>query len=238
MLVALWQLVPVAIGVMASPVAVMALIGILLSRHARRNGVGYLVGWALCTAVLLATSMLVFTVADASGSYREAAWVPFVHIVIAVACILGAIWTFARARQVVARVAAARTPDEIAAATPQLPGIVRSVEHFTPGRSFLLGFGIFLTPMNISLVVAAGFEIVLATVDDRFVALIALGFIVAAAAPVAVPVLTVLIRGDGATPLIRRLRRWMLRRNGYLSAGILVLVGILQLIKALQGWLS
>lgn len=235
---ALWQLIPVALGVMASPVAVMALVGILLSRHARRNGVAYLMGWFASATVLLLIGILAFTAADAPGEFHEASWVPFVHISIAAVCLVGALWTFLRARLVVARVAAARTPDELAAATPQLPGLVRSVAGFTPGRSFLLGLGIFLTPMNIALVAGAAIAIVLATLPTLEVLLTAYGFLIAATAPVAIPVLFVLVRGDRADPMLRLLRQWMLRGSGFLTAGVLAAVGVLQIVRALQGWFA
>lgn len=233
-----WQLIPVALGVMASPVALMALIGILLSRHARRNGVAYLIGWVLCATVLLTVSILVFTAADAPGAFREADWVPVVHMTVGVVCVGGAVWILRRARRVVARVAAAETPDELAAASPQLPGLVRSVEGFTPGRSFLLGMGIFLSPMNIVLVAAAGIEIALATLPRPELLVLACGFLIAAAAPVAIPVFSVIARGEGAEMTLRRLRRWMLHRSGFLTAGVLSVVGALQIVNAVQGWVA
>lgn len=234
---ALWQLVPVALGVMASPIAIMGLVGILLSRHARRNGSAYLAGWVVCASVLLTTCILTFSAADATGAYRDASWVPVVHSVVGVVCVLGAAWTFRRSRRVVERIASARTPDELAAATPQLPGLIRSVETFTPGRSFFLGLGVFLSPMNIALVAAAGVEIAVAGLQSFQRILIAGGFLLAAAAPVAIPVVWVLIRGQKAEPMLHALRRWMLAHNGLLTAGILAAVGVLQLIRAAQGWL-
>ncbi len=234
----IWRLAPVALGVMASPVAVMALIGILLSRHARPNGSAYLMGWTLCCGVLTAISVGAFTAMDATGEYREASWVPIVHFVVGLVCLGGAIWTFSRARRVMARVAAANIPGEGATAPPQLPGLVRSVESYTSRRAFLLGLVIFLSPMNIALVAAAGVEIAQAELPLSQSITTMVGFVVAAAAPVAIPVLSVLARGDGADPMLQRLRVWMLHHNGYLSAAVFAAVGGLQIFKATQGWLS
>lgn len=236
MIGAVWQLLPVALGVMASPLAVLGLVGILLSRQARRNGTAYLLGWTLATTLLLVAGIAIFAAADAIDGYKVAGWVPITHIVIGAVCILGAVWIFARARGVAAQLAAARTPAEFAAAAPQLPGLVRGVAGFTPGRSVLLGFGIFLNPMNISLVAAAAMAIVHSTPLPWERASLEFGFVVAAAAPVAIPVLVVLVRGRHADPMLRGLRRWMLKHNGYLSAAILLLVGALQIVKALQIW--
>lgn len=238
MIATVWQLLPVALGVMASPVAVMALIGILLSRNARRNGTAYLFGWVLCSSVLTVVSVAGFTAADASGAYRQADWVPIVHAVVGVICLGGAVWTFTRARKVVAQVARAHTPTEVAAAAPQLPGLIRSVADYTPARAFVLGLAIFLSPMNIALVAAAGVEIALADLTLNEAIPTMLGFVLASAALVAIPVITVLARGDDVDPLLERLRSWMLRHNGYLSAVIFTALGVLQLVKAVQGWLA
>ncbi|QDE34829.1 hypothetical protein FIV50_08505 [Microbacterium foliorum] len=237
MIETIWRLAPVALGVMASPVAVMALIGILLSRDARPNGSAYLMGWTLCCGALSAISVGIFTAMDATGAYREATWVPIVHFVVGLVCLGGAIWTFSRARRVMAHVAAANVPGEEVPSPPKLPGLIRSVESYTSRRAFLLGLVIFLSPMNIALVAAAGVEIAQAEMPLSQSIPMLLGFVVAAAAPVAIPVLSVLARGDRADPMLERLRLWMLHHNGYLSAAIFAAVGVLQVFKAAQGWL-
>lgn len=236
MIETVWQLAPVALGVMASPVAVMALIGILLSQDARRNGSAYLMGWVFCSSALTAASVAIFTAANATGAYREASWVPVVHLSVGVICVAGAVWTFTRARRLVARVAGTGAEDTESAVVPRMPGLVRSVEAVRPRRAFVLGIVIFLSPMNIALVAAAGIEMVLAELPPWQVMSMMVGFVIAASVPVALPVITVLARGDGADEMLRRLRSWMLQHHGYLSAGIFAGVGVLQLWKAVQGW--
>ncbi|MGV2982092.1 GAP family protein [Microbacterium sp. AGC85] len=236
MIDAIWQLVPVTLGVMASPIAITALAGILLSQHPRRNGVAYVIGWALCAAVLLTISLSVFRAAEAPGSYRDAEWMPLFHLTVGLICAGGAIWTYMRSRRVVERVAVATTPAQLADAAPQLPGLMRSVAHYTPPRSFLLGGAIFLSPMNIALVAAAGAEIVVAEFEPFVQNLFAAGFVAAAAAPVAAPVIMLLTLGERAAPLLGRLKDWMLRRNGLLTAGVLAVVAGLQIFKGIEGW--
>lgn len=232
----LWTLLPIVLGVIASPMAVMALIGVLLSKDARRNGAAYLTGWTMAIILSILFWYIIFE-ALAVGEPREpAAWVRVAHLVLAVGLGTGAAVTYRRARAVLARLAQARTPDEIAAATPQLPGILTSATRFTPARAFVVGGGIFLlNPLNLSLVAAAALEIALSsTLPLQRVWLMA-GFVIAAAAPVAVPVSTVLIRGPRADPMLARLRRWIVRNNGMLSAGLLLVVAVIQLGKALDG---
>lgn len=232
-----WQLIPIAIGVMASPVAVMALIGILLSRQARGNGVAYLLGWVLCSANLLALAILIFTVADASGALRDAAWVSIVHIVIGLICIGGGVWIRRRARRLVKRVTAAKGRGEAAAAL-RLPGLVRSVEEFSPLRSFLLGLGIFVSPMNVALVAAAAIEIVAADLPQSQLLVVAGAFLAATVVPVAIPVLALLVGREKAKPMLAGLRSWILHHHGDVTVVILIVIGLLQIARALERWVS
>ncbi len=235
----LWELVPIALGVIASPLAVMALLGVLLSKDSRRTGLAYLTGWTIAVIVSFLFWYVIFVVSAVGEPREPALWVRLLHLLLAIGLGTGAVLTYRRARTVLTRIAAARTPDEIAAATPQLPGILRSATQFTPTRALVVGGGIFLlNPLNISLVIAAALEIALSSLPSVQRVWLIAGFIVAAAAPVAVPVSVVLIRGEKADPLLDRLRAWVVRNNGMLSAGLLLVVAVLQLGKALDGVLG
>lgn len=57
MLGVIWEILPIALGVVASPVAVLALLGIMLSDDPRHNAVAYTLGWVTSVTV----SLLVWT---------------------------------------------------------------------------------------------------------------------------------------------------------------------------------
>lgn len=235
----LWQLVPIALGVIASPIAVMALIGVLLSENSRRIGVAYLTGWTIAVVLSFLLWYAIFVISAVGEPREPALWVRLLHLILAIGLGTGAVLTYRRARNVLTRVAAASTPDEIAAATPQLPGILRSATQFTPRRALVVGGGIFLlNPLNISLVGAAALEIALSSLPPVQRAWLIAGFVLAAAAPVAIPVSVVVIRGKKADPMLERLRGWVVRNNGMVSAGLLLVVAFLQLGKALDGVLG
>lgn len=235
----LWTLLPIALGVIASPMAVMALIGVLLSQDARRNGTAYLAGWTVAVVLSILVWYVIFDALAVGGPREPPIWVRMVHLLLALGLGAGAALTYRRARSVLTRMSQARTPDEIAAATPQLPGILKSATRFTPGRSFVVGGGIFLlNPLNISLVVAAALEVALSSTSTFQRVWLITGFVIAAAAPVAIPVFIVLTRGPRADPMLARLRTWIARNNGMLSAGLLLVVAMIQLWKALDGVLG
>ena len=54
------QLIPVALGVVLSPFAIMALVAVLLSRLPRVNGIAYLLGWTVGIVGLLALFLWLF----------------------------------------------------------------------------------------------------------------------------------------------------------------------------------
>ncbi len=233
-----WHLIPIALGVIASPVAVMALLGILLSRNARRNCGAFAAGWGVAIIASLGFFLGTFALLGVSEHHDDGVVVRVLHAMIGLLCLTGAVWTYRRARTVLQRVAAARTPEELTAATPQLPGLLHSTEEYTPLRSFTLGLGVFLlNPMNLSLVAASAIDLLAAGLDAGQLTALAVAFVLAAASPVLVPTVLIWMQTERATDWIGRLRGWILHNNGFLRAGILLLVGFLQLERALEGLL-
>jgi hypothetical protein len=93
-------------------------------------------------------------------------WVAVLRLLIALLLIGGAVWVYRRGRRHVDAVAAASTPREIAAAVPSLPGWLQAVSSFRPGRTFLVGVGLFvLNPVDASCAIIAALDIALADVS-------------------------------------------------------------------------
>ena len=67
MLGVVWEILPIALGVVASPVAVLALLGIMLSDDARHNAVAYTLGWVSSVTVLLVFWAALFTALGADS---------------------------------------------------------------------------------------------------------------------------------------------------------------------------
>ncbi len=231
----IWQMIPVTLGVIASPVAVLALLGIMLSDDSVRNAGSYAAGWIVAVSVLLAFWIGVLALTDTALQERDTA-VRVLHGVVAVCALGGSVVIYRRAHRTLARVAAASTPDTLVAAVPQLPGILRATDRYTARRSFALGLGVFcLNPMNVALVAATAIDITESDLAPVGRTLLGVGFVLAAAIPVVVPLVILISRGDAARPVFRRMREWVLRNNGFISAGLLLVVGVLQAERALDG---
>lgn len=232
------SLVPVALGVVLSPLAIMALVAVLLSRHAKTNGVAYLIGWFVGLAGLMALFLWLFPVLEVHAIGEPPLWVAIVRVILGLFLISAAVWVYRKGRVHIARMAAAATPHDVVAASPQLPGWLHSVESFRPGRTLLLGVGLFvLNPVDASCAIIAALDISLSDVEHTAGLWVAVVFVVIGTLPIALPVLYVVVRGSAAQPLLDQVRVWIAGNTHVLNAALLLVIGALQLEKGIAGLL-
>lgn len=232
-------LIAPALGILLSPLAIMALVAELLSRRYRANGLAFFVGWLLATVVVVGVSVAVFTAIDFHPRTDTPLWTAVVRLVIALGLLAAAVWVFRRGGRDLRKMSEASTPEQVAAAAPQLPGWLQKVSEFTPARSLALGFGIFaVNPVDASCAIIAGIDIAGAPVTAGQGAAVAIAFVVVGVAPIAVPVFFVLARGDAAAPLLERLRTWIAGHTNVLNAALILVIGVLQLQKAVSALIS
>lgn len=235
----LLALVPLAIGVIMSPLAIMALVAVLVSKRARVNGVAFLIGWALAVLIAVFGSVYVFGLLELDAPAELPLWVALVRLLFSALLISAAVWTYRRGHVHVQQMAMANTPQQVVAAAPQLPGWLRAVENFTAFRSLLLGFGIFLlNPVDASCAIIAGLDLSTAVVSADAEMWAAIGFCVVAILPIAIPVLLAVLKGREADAVLRRVRTWIAGHTSTLNAGLLLLIGAMQLQKALSALLG
>lgn len=229
-----WELLPVAFGIIASPLAIIALVAVLLSSNARLNGVLYLLGWAIAVTAAVLVWYALLASFHPKLDADVPAWAPYIRLALGALLAAGAVWTYRRSRAQISLMASATTPGEISQAAPQLPGWLRAVESFSPQRSFSLGLGIFLlNPINVSCAVVAALEIRLAGLASPAPALFLAMFILLGIIPLSLPVALVFKRREHAGPALERIRSWIAAHNGTLSAVFLAVIAFMQIQKAL-----
>lgn len=232
------SLTPVALGVILSPLAIMALVAVLLSRRARVNGLAYLAGWVIGLGGVMAVSLWVFTQFAVHQFVDPPLWVPLVRLALGLFFGAAAVWVFRRGRAPVVQMAAARNPHGVVAAAPQLPAWLRTVESFRPVRTFFLGLALFvLNPVDASCAVIAALDITSADIEESDALWVAASFVVIGALPIAIPVAVVVIRGDDAEPVLARMRVWIAGNTHVLNAALLLVIGVLQLQKGIAALL-
>lgn len=229
------NLIPLALGIIMSPLAIMALVAVLVSKRARVNGVAFLVGWAIAVLVAVFGSIIVFSLLDLHKFGELPMWVAVVRLLFALLLIGAAVWTFRKGHAHVQAMAVANTPQQVVAAAPQLPGWLRAVENFTAFRSLLLGFGIFLlNPVDASCGIIAGLDMRTAEISDSALVWVAIVFSIVGILPIAIPVILAVVKGREADAVLQRVRAWIAGHTSALNAGLLLLIGAMQLQKALS----
>ncbi|WP_157002142.1 GAP family protein [Agromyces laixinhei] len=229
-------LVPLAFGILLSPLAYMALVAVLLSRLARVNGIAFLLGWGIGVVGVLAVSIWLFGAFDAHPLGESPLWMTVVRLVLGAFLVAAAVWVYRRGAKHLKAMAVANSPREVAAAAPQLPGWLQAVDRFNPFRAALLGLGIFvLNPVDATCAIIAGLDFVLTDLPDAETIAIATGFTVLGVLPIAIPVVLILLQGAKAQPFLNRTRGWIATHTGVLNAALLLVIGVLQLQKGISG---
>lgn len=233
------SLVPLSLGIVMSPLAIMALVAVLLSTRARQNGVAFLLGWAFAILIALTASYLIFGLFELRERATPPWWVAVLRILLGILLAAGAVWIYRRGRAHARAMAAARGPAEVAAAAPQLPGWLQKVSSFTPARSFMLGLGIFiLNPVDASCAILASLDVRLADVGSaaEIISLVAFGII--GILPIGIPVVLVLVRGESADPVLAKVRAWIASHTSVLNAALVLVIAVLQLQKGVTAFLG
>lgn len=229
------DLVPLALGVVFSPLAIMALVAVLLSNRARVNGIAFLVGWALAITAILALSFGFLGQFKPTDSAATPVWVSVLHVVVGLLLVAAGVWQSRKGRTKLHAMAQAASPAEVVAAAPQLPGWLHAVETFTAGRSLVLGFGIFaLNPVDLSCALIAGIDIAAAGLSSPAAYGLLVAFAIIGLLPIAIPVVLILVLGTRADPFLEQSRGWIGSHNGILNASVLMVIGALQLQKGLS----
>lgn len=233
------SLLPLLLGIVMSPLAIMALLAVLVSRRARVNGVMFFLGWTAGVFIGLGASFALLGLLQVHERQEPPLWVPLLRLLLGILLLLGAVWIYRRGRAHRLAMAQASSPTEVTAAAPQLPGWLKSVESFTPGRSLALGAGIFLlNPVDLSCAVLAALDVRLAGLDtvSSVVVLVICGAI--GVLPIGIPVLLVLVKGEAAAPTLTRIRTWIAGNTSVLNAALVLVIAVLQLQKAISALLA
>lgn len=234
----LLQLVPLALGIMLSPLAVMALVAVLVSKLARVNGIAFLIGWSIGVVGVVVLGLWLFSTLEVHARGAAPLWADGLRVLLAVFLIGAAVLVYRRGHRHVQAMAAASTPQDVVKAAPQLPGWLQKVSTFRPGRCVILGVGIFvLNPVDGSCALLASLDIVLAGLPTATTVAVVIAFCVVGVLPIAAPVLCVVARGERSQPALARLRDWVATHTNVLNAALLLVIGAMQLQKGLTGLL-
>lgn len=209
---AIGQSLPVAVGVLISPLPIVAVVLMLVSGRARANAFSFLAGWFVAVGAVTLVVALLAGAATPSAS-GPPPWTAILKIVLGLLLLLLALTQW-RGRPK-------------AGTEPPAPRWMAAIDTFTPvkaaGLAVLLGA---VNPKNLLLVVSGGAAIASAAPGDTNAQVVAtVVFALVASVGVATPVFIYLFMGSRAATTLDELKAWMTHNNAVVMAVLLLVLG-------------
>lgn len=208
---AIGQVLPFAVVVALSPIPIVGVVLMLGTPRGRVNGPAFVAGWIAGLAVLGAVVLFVAGGAGASEGGAPATWVSWLKIV------LGGVLLWVAAKQWRGR---PRAGEEAS-----LPSWMRTVDHFTAGRSAALAVALSaVNPKNLVLVLGAAAAIAQSGLPAGEQAGALAVFVAIATLGPGIPVLLYFTMGERSKHLLDELREWMAHNNATIMAVICLVI--------------
>ncbi|WP_067652038.1 GAP family protein [Nocardia harenae] len=217
MLSAVGQLLPLAVGVAISPIPIVAVVLLLMSRNAAVTSTGFAVGWVAGITAVLAVVTTAAGAIHTGGDSAPSPGVAWAKIGLGVLLVALAVRQFR-----------ARTDHAT-------PGWMTAIDRITPARAIGLGAALAaLNPKNLLLCVSAG--LLLGTAGLAVGPAIGAGavFVVLAATTVVVPVVGYRLAADRLRAPLEAAQRWLSANNHLVMAIVLALMAASLIGKGLE----
>ena len=220
---AIGESITFAIGVAISPIPIIAIILMLLSKKAGANSLAFAVGWIVGVAGAMA---IVIAVSGAIGT--DSGGGPS-HGVSIVKIVLGALLLNVGFRHWKDRPA----PGE----TASLPHWLLAIEGITPIKSGALGLGLSaLNPKNIILIVGGGLAIAGAPTSNGGKLVAAVVFVALAISTVVVPVVLYRVLGARAHKRLESLNVWLQANSATVMSVLILVIAVVLIGKGVSGF--
>lgn len=219
---ALAAILPLAVGIILSPLAVVAVILMLFSPRATGNGLAFLAGWAGGLAVVGTLTLLLASSQDVDQGGTPARWALALKLLLGAGLLLLAYRSFEK------------RPRE--GGEPSLPGWMRAVDAFTAPRS--LGLAAVLSgvkPKNLLLTIDAMTGVALAGLPVGQSIVLLVVFVVVSSLGIAVPVAYALLGGESGRATVDGWKTWLITNNAVVTAVVLLVIGVKVFFDALAG---
>ena len=214
------DVLPLAVGVLVSPIPIIAVILMLFSPRARSNGPAFLVGWIVGLGVVSAIVYAISNGADVSGSSGASDGTSVVKMVLGGVLVL---MGFRHWRK--------RPAHGEAAPMPKWMGALDSV---TPVRALAIGVALSaVNPKNLILTVGAASTVAQNGVSTGGAVVVLAVFVVVASISIAAPVAVDLLAGHRAQRVLDTWNGWLEQNNATVMAVLLVVFGVVLFAKGL-----
>jgi hypothetical protein len=217
---AISDILPLAVGVMVSPIPIIAVILMLFSPRARVNGPSFLLGWIVGLAVVSAIVYVIADSADVATDTDASDTSSTVKVVLGVVLVLMALRRW-RSRP---------APGEAA----PMPKWMAAIESVTPVKA--IGFGVLLSainPKNLILTIGAAAAVAQSGVSTGDAVVTLVVFVLIGSVSIIVPVLAYLFAGERARTMLDGWKAWLQQHNAAVMTVLLLVIGVVLLAKGL-----
>lgn len=217
------DVLPLAIGIAISPLPIIAVILMLLSRRAVSTSTGFLLGWLAGIVVVTVIVLVLVGQAGNTSSGKPSTLSSVLKI------IFGALLLLLAARQWRDR------PKEGEQGT--MPKWMSAIDSFTFVKAFGLAFVLSgINPKNLLLCLGAGTIIGAGhlSVGDEVIVMVV--FTLIASCTVTIPVIGYLLARDRMAAPLNSLRGWLTQNNAAVMAVLLLVLGVALIGKGIGGF--
>jgi threonine/homoserine/homoserine lactone efflux protein len=210
---AIGDVLGLAAGIAVSPMAIVAIILMLVTAKGRVNGTLFAAGWLAGLAVLGTVVLLVASPAGASEGGEPAAWTGWLKLLLGLGALALAV------RQWRGRPAAG--------AEAEMPKWMAGLDRIGPGGAF--GLGALLSavnPKNVGLTIAAAASIAGAGLAGGEQAAALAVFVLVGSAGVLAPLVLYLVAGEGAARTLESWKAWAGVHNAAIMAVLFLVFGL------------
>lgn len=206
---AIGQVIANAVGVAISPIPIIAVILMLLSRSAARNSVSFVLGWLVGLAAVAGVVLAAGIEASADGDADAGGFVQLV---------VGALFLGLAAKQWRSR------PQP--GAEPEMPGWMTAIDGLGAAKAFVLGLAVTVpNPKNAGLTIAAAVDIGGAGLGAGQEAVVVAVYILLASVSVIAPVAFYLAAGDRAAPALDSTKEWLTANSATVMTVLFTVLG-------------
>ncbi|MGE0029102.1 MAG: GAP family protein [Thermoleophilia bacterium] len=207
---AVGEILALGVGVALSPLAVVAVVVMLVAPHGARPAAAFAAGWATSLAAVTTVVLIVADEADATDDGRPASWVSVLKIVVGVLLVVVGVRQWGR-----------RPGSD---GEPGSPGWMRRLDGITvPKAAGLAVLFNVAKPKNLLLAVAAGLAVAQTGAASSGAAVAVATFVVLGSAGIAAPLVIHAAMPRRGRDVLEGLRDWMVRENATIIA-VLALV--------------
>jgi len=209
---AIGEIVPFAVGVALSPLPIIAVVLLLLSKHGRAAGIMFLLGRVAAVVSLALAVALIAEQVDTSTDSSTA--VAVVRIVVGVALMIYAVVSFRM-----------RPRGDV---DPEVPGWMASLDDTSPFGALRLGVVLsIVNPKELAFGVGSGLTIGNAGLAPGPTVVVCLIYAAIATASVIFPVVTFLAAGDRVISSLESARAFLIRNFAVIASIVLLVIGAL-----------